>query len=52
MHYVAWMWLLGYENTERWENYEYYGKPELIEICSLLNLDYTQWDDGIRTNEG
>ena len=49
-HYVAWMWLLGYENTERWLDYEYYGKPQLIEICELLGLDYKKWDDGIRKN--
>jgi len=49
-HYIAWMWLLGYEDTERWEEYEYYGKPQLIEICELLGLDYRKWDDGVRSN--
>ena len=49
-HYVAWMWLLGYENTERWLNYTYYGKPQLIEICELLGLDHKKWDDGVRKN--
>jgi hypothetical protein len=49
-HYIAWMWLLGYDNTERWEDYAYYGKPQLIEICGLLSLDYKKWDDSVRTN--
>jgi len=49
-HYIAWMWLLGYDDTELWRDYEYYGKPQLVEICELLGLDHKQWDDGIRTN--
>lgn len=49
-HYIAWMWLLGNNNTERWEDYRYYGKIELIEICVLLDLDSNEWDDGVRRN--
>ena len=50
-HYTAWLWLDG--DDALWktlDDYEYYGKPQLIEICKYLNLDYTKWDDGIRSN--
>jgi hypothetical protein len=48
--YIAWMWLLGHDNTERWENYSFYGKPQLREICGLLGLDADKWDDSVRLN--
>lgn len=51
-HCVAWLWLDG--DTEIWptlEDYEFYGKPQLIEICKYLGLDSAQWDDGVRVNE-
>ena len=49
-HYIAWMWLLGHDNTERWSEYEFYGKDELCEIARLLGQDPSQWDDDIRVN--
>ena len=48
-HYIAWLWLLG-ENFDDIEDYEYYGKPQLIRICEHFGLDHKQWDDGVRTN--
>jgi len=50
-HYTAWLWLLGVDWCDELEDYEYYGKPELIRICKYLGLDPAQWDDGIRTND-
>ena len=52
-HYVAWFWLLGdkeYDEFKDIENYEYYGKNELAEICYFLGLDSDKWDDKIRSN--
>lgn len=51
MHYQAWLWLLG----ETWgdslfDDYEFYGKPQLVRICEYFGLDPKQWDDGIRSN--
>ena len=31
-------------------DYEYYGKPQLIEICKYLGVDHLQYDDGVREN--
>ena len=50
-HYVAWLWLLG-EDFDDIEEYEFYGKSELIRICEYLNIDHAQYDDGVRVNTG
>ncbi len=51
-HYKSWLWLDGDETLwKTLDNYEYYGKPQLIEICQYLGLDAAQWDDGVRENE-
>lgn len=50
-HYQAWLWLDGNEElAEKIEDYEFYGKPQLVMICEYLGLDHSRWDDGIRTN--
>ena len=51
-HYIAWLWLLG-ENQfdDLMDDYEFYGKPQLVRICNYLRLDPNQWDDGVRTND-
>jgi len=49
-HYKAWLWLLGSDEFDDIEDYEYYGKDELVCICEYLGLDASQWDDGIRVN--
>lgn len=49
-HYRAWLWLLGEDQFEDIDTYEFYGKDELVKICDFLDLDHTQWDDGVRTN--
>lgn len=51
-HYTAWLWLDG--DDELWktiiDDYEYYGKPQLIEICEYLGIDSFKWDNGVRVN--
>ena len=50
-HYQAWLWLDGDETLwQEIDEYEYYGKPQLIRVCEYLGLDASQWDDGVRTN--
>ena len=51
-HYKAWLWLDGNEDLANRleEEYTYYGKPQLVEICHYLNIDPSKYDDGIRTN--
>lgn len=51
-HFIAWLWLMG----EPWcdtlmDDYEFYGKPQLVRICEFLSVDPKQWDDGVRLNE-
>jgi len=51
MHYEAWLWLDGAENLfEDIEDYQYYGKDILVDICKYLGLDPEKWDDHIRVN--
>jgi hypothetical protein len=52
-HFTAWLWLDG--DNDIWptlENYEYYGKDQLVTICKYLGIDSSQWDDGRRVNSG
>lgn len=49
--YRAWLWLLGEcDLIQEIDNYQYYGKDELVKICDYLGLDSSQWDDGVRRN--
>ena len=50
-HYKAWLWMLGQDEFDDMDDYEYYGKPHLERICKFLLLDPKTWDDGIRVNE-
>ncbi len=51
-HYQAWLWLLGEEAlASDLEDYEFYGKDELVKICIFLGVDSDKWDDGVRANE-
>jgi len=55
MHMVAWLWLDGQDEfllNNNIEDYEYYGKPQLIKICELYGIDWKKYDDGVRTNIG
>ena len=51
-HFVAWTWLAGDVelSIQLEKDYEFYGKPHLIEICEHYGWDYKKWDDGERTN--
>ncbi len=49
-HYMAWLWLLGEDEFDDIQEYEFYGKPQLERICAYFGLDPKQWDDGSRTN--
>jgi len=50
-HFSAWLWLDGNgELAESIRNYEFYGKPELEQICEYLGMDVSQYDNGVRTN--
>lgn len=50
-HYVAWMWMKGDDFLdEAIDDYQYYGKDLLVEICKRLGIEPT-WDDGVRLNE-
>lgn len=54
-HMIAWLWLDGQDKfleENNIEEYEYYGKPQLVKICELYKIDWKQWDDGVRTNVG
>lgn len=50
-HYSIWVWLLGDEDAfGDLEDYNYYGKDNLVRICNHYGWDPKQWDDGIRSN--
>lgn len=55
-HMRAWLWLAGedkfLEEHNNLDDYEYYGKPELIAICEKYEIDWKILDDGVRTNIG
>jgi len=52
MHYKAWLWMLGRDDFEDIDKYDYYGKDELVRICEFLKIDHEKFDDGIRSNNG
>jgi len=53
MHLVAWLWLDGKDWAEEIEDYEYYGKPQLVRICEEYGIDWRALDDNQwRNDEG
>lgn len=51
-HMIAWLWLDGKDWAEI-EDYEYYGKPQLVRICEEYSIDWRNLDDGQwRNKEG
>lgn len=50
-HMVAWLWLDGKDWPEL-EDYQYYGKPQLVRICKEYDIDWRALDDNLwRNNE-
>lgn len=51
-HYSVWFWLLGDDAkiVDDFNNYQYYGKPYLVEITKFLELNPDDYDDGERSN--
>lgn len=52
-HMRAWLWLAGETDLSRaCEHYNYYGKPNLVDICEKYEIDWKMLDDGEwRNNE-
>ena len=50
MHMIAWLWLDGKDWPEI-ENYEYYGKPQLVRICKEYDIDWRALDDSHWRND-
>jgi hypothetical protein len=51
-HYVGWLWLLGCDNfDDLFDNYKYYGKPQLERISDYFNVSWKELDDGVREND-
>lgn len=50
-HYTAWVWLCG-DDLGDLNDYEYYGKDNLISICEHYGWDHARWDDTRRVNTG
>lgn len=52
-HMKAWLWLTGddkaLDDLEAVQ-YEHYGKEKLIFVAEYFGLDWSGWDDGVRTN--
>ena len=46
-HMRTWLWLDGKDDlAEQIEDYEYYGKPQLVAVCNEYGIDWKQYDDG------
>jgi hypothetical protein len=55
-HFKAWIWLIDDEFYKKFKesvdnDYHFYGKPQLEMVCKHFNIDYSELDDGIRSNE-
>lgn len=48
-HYNSWIWLVG-DDLGDMNDYQFYGKDNLVNICDHYGWDSSQWDDGIRHN--
>jgi len=50
-HYKIWTWMIGDEDAfGDLNDYEFYGKDNLVKICNHYGWDSSQWDDGVRVN--
>lgn len=49
-HMKAWLWLAGYDALlldEVFDDYNWYGKPQLVFTSTLVGFDWRKADDGI-----
>ncbi len=53
MHMIAWLWLDGEDWLDKdfAENYQYYGKPQLVRICDEYSIDWQALDDNKWRND-
>ncbi len=49
-HMIAWLWLDKKDWSEI-DDYEYYGKPQLLRICEEYGIDWRALDDNHWTND-
>lgn len=49
-HMKSWLWLLGDDEVEWLDDYEYYGKPHLVAICERFDIDWKALDNGVWRN--
>lgn len=49
-HFCAWFWLLGDDEFSDYldagDDYQFYGKPQLVKISEKVGFDWRQHDDG------
>lgn len=52
-HFVAWFWLLGDAAfaDALFDDYEFYGKPQLVRISERVGFDWRAVDDGRWAND-
>lgn len=50
LHYKAWLWMMGRDDFDDLDDYQFYGKDHLRRICAYLGLDADKWDDHVRLN--
>ncbi len=49
-HMIAWLWLDGKDWPEL-QDYQYFGKPQLVHICKEYGIDWETLDDGRWRND-
>jgi hypothetical protein len=51
-HMSCYLWLDGQDKlSKEIEEYTYYGKPQLVQICNLYNIDWKQYDGDCWVND-
>jgi hypothetical protein len=46
-HLCAWLWLMGRDDLASglWDDYQFYGKPQLVRVSEALGFDWRAHDD-------
>lgn len=51
-HMQTWLWLAGEDVlANKCKHYNYYGKPQLVEICEKYGIDWKSLDDDVWVND-